>query len=121
MYVGVDIGTQSLKAVACDIALAVKGAAAVSYEPAFPRPGWAEQHPDSWWDAAARRLPFRWLRRFPSDASQSDLRESVEAICDDDIDRVTAPKLGTRLAHFRNRVIGGRSIDRSNGGFSRVA
>ncbi len=48
MYVGVDIGTQSLKAVVCDEALAVAGEAAVSYEPSFPRPGWAEQDPALW-------------------------------------------------------------------------
>lgn len=51
MYVGVDIGTQSLKAVVCDAALQVRGEAAVSYEPSFPRPGWAEQDPDLWENA----------------------------------------------------------------------
>lgn len=48
MFVGVDIGTQSLKAVVCDEALAVRGEAAASYQPTFPRPGWAEQDPALW-------------------------------------------------------------------------
>jgi len=48
MYVGIDIGTQSLKAVVCDDALKVAGEASVSYEPSFPRPGWAEQDPAIW-------------------------------------------------------------------------
>jgi xylulokinase len=48
MYVGVDIGTQSLKAVVCDEVLQVVGEASVSYEPSFPQPGWAEQDPALW-------------------------------------------------------------------------
>ncbi len=51
MYVGVDIGTQSLKAVVCDPALKVRGEASISYEPSFPRPGWAEQDPALWENA----------------------------------------------------------------------
>ena len=51
MFVGVDIGTQSLKAVVCDEALSVRGEASVAYEPSFPRPGWAEQDPKLWEDA----------------------------------------------------------------------
>ena len=53
MYVGVDIGTQSLKAVVCDAALKVRGEASISYEPSFPRPGWAEQDPALWEGALA--------------------------------------------------------------------
>ncbi|MDX1575541.1 MAG: FGGY family carbohydrate kinase [Kiloniellales bacterium] len=53
MYVGVDIGTQSLKAVVCNEVLEVAGEAAVSYEPSFPRPGWAEQDPALWERALA--------------------------------------------------------------------
>ena len=48
MFVGVDIGTQSLKVVVTDGALAPKGAARRSYTPAFPQPGWAEQDPGLW-------------------------------------------------------------------------
>lgn len=51
MFVGVDIGTQSLKAVVCDEALTVRGEASVAYQPSFPRPGWAEQDPRLWEDA----------------------------------------------------------------------
>ncbi len=48
MIVGVDIGTQSLKAVVTDSALAVRGRAAIGYRAEFPRPGWAEQDPLLW-------------------------------------------------------------------------
>lgn len=51
MYVGVDIGTQSLKAVVCDEALAVVGEISIPYEPVFPKPGWAEQDPAIWENA----------------------------------------------------------------------
>lgn len=48
MIVGVDVGTQSLKAVVTDTALALRGRASQSYKPSFPQPGWAEQHPGLW-------------------------------------------------------------------------
>ena len=48
MIVGIDIGTQSLKAAVTDDALGVRGEAAMAYRPNFPRPGWAEQDPRLW-------------------------------------------------------------------------
>lgn len=50
-FVGVDIGTQSLKAVVTDAALRIVGEASMPYRPGFPRPGWAEQDPALWLDA----------------------------------------------------------------------
>jgi xylulokinase len=48
LVVGVDIGTQSLKAVVVDEGLAVLGESQSPYRPTFPRPGWAEQDPALW-------------------------------------------------------------------------
>ncbi len=48
MIVGVDIGTQSLKAVVTGDDLRPRGQAAVAYRPSFPRPGWAEQDCRLW-------------------------------------------------------------------------
>jgi xylulokinase len=48
MIVGVDVGTQSLKAVVADPALKLRGRAAQAYKTSFPQPGWAEQHPGLW-------------------------------------------------------------------------
>jgi xylulokinase len=48
MIVGIDIGTQSLKAAVTDDALGVRGEAAMAYRPNFPRNGWAEQDPRLW-------------------------------------------------------------------------
>jgi xylulokinase len=48
MIVGIDIGTQSLKAVIVDQRMKVLGEAAYRYAPGFPQPGWAEQDPTLW-------------------------------------------------------------------------
>ena len=48
MIVGVDIGTQSLKAVVVTPDLEVLGQHAVAYQPEFPQPGWAQQDPKLW-------------------------------------------------------------------------
>jgi xylulokinase len=48
VVVGIDVGTQSLKAVVCDERLEVLGAHAIAYPTSFPRPGWAEQDPHAW-------------------------------------------------------------------------
>ena len=48
MIVGIDIGTQSLKAVVTDDGLRPRGRAAVAYRPSYPRPGWAEQDARLW-------------------------------------------------------------------------
>ncbi len=48
MFVGVDIGTQSLKVVVTDDRFLSRGTARRSYRPDFPQPGWAEQIPAVW-------------------------------------------------------------------------
>lgn len=48
MIVGADIGTQSLKATVVSDQLEILGEYSVSYQPAFPKPGWAEQEPQLW-------------------------------------------------------------------------
>ncbi|MEQ1768709.1 MAG: FGGY family carbohydrate kinase [Devosia sp.] len=45
---GIDIGTQSLKAVVLDDSMRLLGAASQSYPYLRPRPGWAEQRPGDW-------------------------------------------------------------------------
>jgi len=49
--VGIDVGTQSLKAVVTSDDLVVRGEGSVAYQPVYPRPGWAEQDPRLWEDA----------------------------------------------------------------------
>jgi xylulokinase len=49
--VGIDIGTQSLKAAVLDEGLKLVGMAARPYQPVFPKPLWAEQESQLWLDA----------------------------------------------------------------------
>lgn len=49
--IGIDLGTQSLKAIVVDDELRLRGEASVLYQPAFPAPGWAEQNPALWLSA----------------------------------------------------------------------
>jgi xylulokinase len=53
MFLGIDVGSQSLKAVLLDDGLRLVGRGARSYPIAFPQPGWAEQQPDLWEAALA--------------------------------------------------------------------
>ena len=51
MYLGIDIGTSSLKAVLMDEGQRIIGSRSVSLEVSRPHSGWSEQDPDSWWQA----------------------------------------------------------------------
>jgi xylulokinase len=51
--VGIDVGTQSLKAVVTGDDLTVLGEAASTYGVDHPRPGWAQQDPIAWEEALA--------------------------------------------------------------------
>ena len=52
--VGVDIGTQSLKAIVASRELKIAGQASVGYGVTHPHPGWAEQDPMLWETALVR-------------------------------------------------------------------
>ncbi len=56
MIVGVDLGTQSCKAVVCDEALAVRGDHAVAYPTAYPAVDRAEQDPARWYAAVGEAI-----------------------------------------------------------------
>jgi xylulokinase len=60
LYLGIDIGTSSVKAVLLDDRGSVVAQAAEALEVSRPLPGFSEQDPDSWWQAtvkAVRALP----------------------------------------------------------------
>jgi xylulokinase len=56
MIVGIDIGSQSLKAVLIDDSLRVAGSGSRAYRIDFPRPGWAEQDPQIWEQALSSAI-----------------------------------------------------------------
>ncbi len=53
LFVGHDVGTGGVKTVLADATGAVLAEAFAPYPLAEPRPGWAEQDPEDWWQAVA--------------------------------------------------------------------
>jgi len=56
VFIGVDVGTSGLKAVAMDEGGRIVAQAGADYPLMTPRPGWSEQDPEAWWSAACRSL-----------------------------------------------------------------
>jgi xylulokinase len=54
--VGLDVGTTGVKALALSPEGEVLARAEEEYDLSTPRPGWAEQDPEDWWQAAERAL-----------------------------------------------------------------
>jgi xylulokinase len=53
LFLGLDVGTSGVKAILVSPAGSVESAAIVPLALDTPRPGWAEQDPDAWWEASA--------------------------------------------------------------------
>jgi len=51
LLMGIDIGTQSTRAALLDLKGHVVASASTPQEMQTPRPGWAEQDPQAWWDS----------------------------------------------------------------------
>ncbi len=51
LYVGVDLGTSSVKLLLMDEAGDIKNIAMREYPLYFPKPGWSEQNPEDWYSA----------------------------------------------------------------------
>ncbi len=51
MYIGLDIGTSSVKAILLDENQVLVASATADLTVERPHPGWSEQDPDSWWSA----------------------------------------------------------------------
>jgi xylulokinase len=51
LFLGVDVGTQSLRAALFTSRGRAMGIASSPLQTSFPQPTWAEQHPDDWWHA----------------------------------------------------------------------
>lgn len=56
LLIGVDLGTAGCRAIVFDRAGRPVATAYVEYEVLTPEPGWAEQDPEVWWQAALRTL-----------------------------------------------------------------
>jgi sugar (pentulose or hexulose) kinase len=56
LLMGIDIGTQSTRAALLDLDGHVVASASTPQEMHTPRPGWAEQDPQVWWDNAVANI-----------------------------------------------------------------
>ena len=54
--VGIDVGTTGVKGLAVGVDGEVMARAQATYSLSTPRPGWAEQDPENWWQACERVL-----------------------------------------------------------------
>ncbi|MCZ8512082.1 xylulokinase [Paenibacillus filicis] len=52
-YLGIDLGTSAVKCILVDAGGTVKGSLSLEYPLLQPQPGWAEQHPEDWWNGTA--------------------------------------------------------------------
>ena len=53
LLVGIDVGTTGARAVVIGDDGEVRGAGSAEYPIRTPRPGWAEQDPEAWWNGVS--------------------------------------------------------------------
>ena len=56
-YIGIDLGTSSVKLMLCDGNGEIKNTVTREYPVLYPHTGWSEQNADDWWDAISDALP----------------------------------------------------------------
>lgn len=56
VFLGIDIGTSSVKSVLADDRQRIRAEASFALATSRPRPGWTEQNPESWWDGVKATL-----------------------------------------------------------------
>jgi xylulokinase len=61
-FIGIDVGTTAVKALAVSPSGEVLARAQASYPLSTPRPGWAEQDPEDWWRATQEALAALGVR-----------------------------------------------------------
>ena len=55
-FLGIDLGTSSVKVILIDEKGKVIGKSSENYPLHFPHPGWVEQNPEDWWNATKKAL-----------------------------------------------------------------
>jgi xylulokinase len=56
LFLGIDLGTSSLKALVLDVDGTIVGTGQAAYELSNPAPGWVEADPEDWWIAARQAV-----------------------------------------------------------------
>lgn len=94
MYLGIDIGTSSVKTVLFDRDQRLVGQASQHLSVSRPHPGWSEQDPEDWWKATEATIAA--LAREHGLAGLRGIGLSGQmhgAVCLDDEDRVLRPAI----------------------------
>src|SRR5207248_10294530 len=66
LFLGIDVGTQSLRAAVIDPAGTCRAFATAAIDTHFPKPGWAERDAPQWWQAACEAVPAALQRAGPA-------------------------------------------------------
>jgi xylulokinase len=91
-YLGLDLGTSSVKAVLIDRDGGIVASASAPLSVSRPRPGWSEQDPEDWWRAAEAAVAG--LGRDVADLRGIGLSGQMHgAVCLDHDDRVLRPAI----------------------------
>ena len=93
--IGIDVGTSGTKGLLVGADGAVAATATVEYGMDTPRPGWAEQDPESWWQAA-RQVIAKLVAAAPDPAAVKGVGltgQMHSSVFLDDTDRVIRPAL----------------------------
>ena len=56
-YIGIDLGTSSVKLLLVDTCGAIHRTVTKEYPVVYPRSGWSEQAPEDWWNAIQEGIP----------------------------------------------------------------
>ena len=56
LYIGIDLGTSGLKTLLVNEKGEILKSVSYEYPLSFPKPGWSEQDPCFWWDAAVKGI-----------------------------------------------------------------
>src|SRR5262245_25054573 len=56
LFLGIDVGTSGVKAILVNRSGEVEAVATTPLVLSTPRPGWAEQEPDAWWQASVASI-----------------------------------------------------------------
>ena len=56
-YIGIDLGTSSVKLMLVDSEGKINSTATKEYPVIYPHSGWSEQNAEDWWDAVSEKIP----------------------------------------------------------------
>lgn len=118
MYLGIDLGTSSVKAILIDESGTLVDEASSPLTVSRPRPLWSEQNPQAWWDATqAAVATLRGRRPLDAVAGIGLSGQMHGAVLLDDADQVLRPAIlwndgraGTECRELEQREPRSRSI-----------